>query len=175
MGITDAIDRRVNPSVIMLEKVGIGEYRVAKDKGVLVAYGLGSCIGLFLYDRVRKVAGLAHIMLAGLAPENVESSKTKYAENAVEEMLEKMKAAGAEKAFVTAVMAGGAHMFHDTMDTRPSIGQRNLEGVRKVLKRYNIRVVGEDTGGDFGRTLEASVETGSVTVRSFRHGVKHLV
>ena len=66
-------------------------------------------------------------------------------------------------------------MFHEATEARPSIGQRNLEGVREVLKRYNIRVTGEDTGGDYGRTVEASVENGSITVRSFRAGVTHPV
>lgn len=159
---------------MMMEKVGIGEYRVEKGKGGLVAYGLGSCIGLFLYDRVHKVAGLAHIMLAGRAPKSPEFSRTKYADNAVEEMLEAMKAAGAEASRITAVVVGGAHMFQEAPESRPSIGQRNLEGVRGALKRYNIRITDEDTGGDYGRTVEASVETGSVTVKSFRRGVKKL-
>ncbi len=51
---------------MMLEKVGIGEYKVGKGKGVLVAYGLGSCIGFFCTTHP-KVGGLAHIMLAGRA------------------------------------------------------------------------------------------------------------
>jgi chemotaxis protein CheD len=158
----------------MVEKVGIGEYKVEKGKGVLVAYGLGSCIGLFLYDRAHKVAGLAHIMLAGRAPEHPGFTRTKYADNAVEEMLEAMKTAGAETFRITAVVIGGAHMFQEAAEARPSIGQRNLEGVRGALKRYNIQITDEDTGGDYGRTVEASVETGRVTVKSFRRGVKNL-
>ncbi len=92
----------------------------------------------------------------------------------MEEMLDAMKAAGAETFRITAVVVGGAHMFQEATEARPSIGQRNLEGVRAALKRYNIRITGDDTGADYGRTVEASVETGKVTVKSFRRGDKNL-
>lgn len=113
-------------------------------------------------------------MLAGRAPERPDFTRAKYADNAVEDMLESMKDAGAETRRITAVIVGGAHMFQESGDTRPSIGQRNLEGVRAALKRYNIRITEEDTGGDYGRTVEVSVDTGKVVVKSFRRGVKIL-
>ena len=47
----------------MKQNVGIGEYRVARPPAVLVSLGLGSCVGVALYDPERKVGGLAHIML----------------------------------------------------------------------------------------------------------------
>lgn len=158
-----------------MERVSIGEIKLLQGSGVLAAYGLGSCIGLFLYDATRRLGGLAHIMLAGAAPENFPYSKTKYAENAIGTMVDEMKRAGAQVSAISAVLAGGAHMFQEGLEARPSIGVRNIQGVYEILKRYNIRVVAEDTGGDYGRTMEASVESGAVLVKSFRFGVKKLV
>lgn len=158
-----------------MERVSIGEVKLLQGSGVLVAYGLGSCIGLFLYDATRRLGGLAHIMLAGAAPEDFPYSRTKYAENAIGGMVDEMKRVGVQLSGITAVMAGGAHMFQEGLEARPSIGSRNIQSVYDVLKRYNIRVVAEDTGGDYGRTMEASVETGVVLVKSFRFGVKKLL
>jgi chemotaxis receptor (MCP) glutamine deamidase CheD len=43
---------------------GMGEIVFGGEGDVLVAQGLGSCVGLLLFDREAKIAGLAHIMLS---------------------------------------------------------------------------------------------------------------
>lgn len=43
--------------------VGMGEAKIAYDEEVLYSPGLGSCIGVAIYDEIKKIAGLAHIML----------------------------------------------------------------------------------------------------------------
>lgn len=160
----------------MVERVGIGEFRIRSGSGVLAAYGLGSCVGLFLYDDSARTGGLAHIMLSGTAPERTLGSKSKYAENAISAMLEQMTAVGAGLERIGAVLVGGAHMFSDVFgDAHLSIGQRNVEGVRSILQMHSIRIVEEDVGGDYGRTIEAEMETGKVKVKSFKHGVNEIL
>lgn len=159
----------------MSEKVGPGQIKILTKEGVLVAYGLGSCIGLFLYDQIAKVGGLAHIMLSGNAPEIPGLSGSKYAENAIEMILQEMEEYGARKERVVAMIAGGAHMFHDSgSDTRQLIGEKNISGVRESLKRRRIPIAAEDVGEDYGRTIEAHIATGQLIVKSYRHPMKTL-
>lgn len=157
-----------------IEKVGIGHLKVLKGTGILAAYGLGSCIGLFLYDRGSHVGGLAHIMLPGAAPETV-ASKNKFAENAIGSMLKQMEALGAEPSRIGAVLIGGSHMFRESAgDARESIGEKNVNGVTQNLKARSIRIVGEDVGGEYGRTVEVNIEDGTVQIKSFRFGIKEI-
>ena len=44
-------------------KVGMADLRIAKAPDVLTTLGLGSCIGLTLYDPVLKIGGMVHYML----------------------------------------------------------------------------------------------------------------
>src|SRR5262245_6505023 len=148
----------------MIERVGIGQYRVIRSRGLLVAYGLGSCVGLFLYDPQTEIGGLAHIMLPGARPsDNLTVSENKFAVNACESMLEEMRQSGADPRGISAVMVGGAHMFHDTAELSKQIGFRNQESVRQILQDRSIALMAEETGGDLGRTMEADVSSGNVT------------
>ena len=44
-------------------KVGMADLKVAKAPDSLITLGLGSCIGLTLYDPVLKLGGMVHYML----------------------------------------------------------------------------------------------------------------
>jgi chemotaxis protein CheD len=151
-----------------MERVGIGHFRVLKQHGMLTAYGLGSCIGLFLYEASEKIGGLAHIMLPGARPENAGVLQTRYAEDAFELMLQEMTGGGASLRRIGAMVVGGAHMFRDVYDNiEQTIGYKNQQSVMEILRRRNIAVVAQDLGGVIGRTMQADVGTGAVTVRSF--------
>ena len=49
-----------------LIKVGMADYKVGRAPDTLISYGLGSCIGISLYDPQTKIGGLLHIMLPEL-------------------------------------------------------------------------------------------------------------
>lgn len=151
-----------------MEKVGIGHFRVLKQHGMLTVYGLGSCIGLFLYEASEKVGGLAHIMLPGARPEDSGVLQTRYAEDAFELMLQEMTKTGASLRRIGAIVVGGAHMFRDVYDNvEQTIGYKNQQSVIEILRCRNITVMAHDIGGVIGRTMQADVSTGTVTIRSF--------
>ena len=43
--------------------VGIADMKMARDSGMLVTYALGSCIGICLYDPLKKLGAMVHVML----------------------------------------------------------------------------------------------------------------
>ncbi len=142
--------------------VGIGEFRVAKG-AILKTIGLGSCVALALYDPSQRIGGLAHVMLPKSNNGTVRSAK--YADQAVEMMLERMEMLGSDRSRVIAKIAGGAQVFkHMTMDVL-KIGDRNVEAIRQTLRDFGIRLVSEDVGGNQGRTVYFFTTDGRMLVK----------
>jgi chemotaxis protein CheD len=149
--------------------VRMGELAVSADPGAcLVTIGLGSCIGVVLVDRIRRVAGLAHVMLpqarAAQADGLPAAARGKYADLAVPALLDAMLAAGARRLGLQVALVGGARMFAAGAGSL-DVGARNEAAVRHALAAARLRVRVAATGGDKGRTVRAEVGSGQVLVR----------
>ena len=119
--------------------VGIADMKMARDSGMLVTYALGSCIGICLYDPLKKLGAMVHVML----PLNMETGRTntmKYADTGIRETLRMMESKGAMRSRITAKIAGGAKMFEVSGGALGNIGQRNIESVHMNLKAELWRV-----------------------------------
>jgi chemotaxis protein CheD len=159
-----------------LVKVGMADLNIATDGAILKTTGLGSCVGLTLYDPVKKIAGMAHVMLPNseIARET-NLNLAKYADTAIPELLIQMKAAGAYVERMKAKMAGGAQMFAMSGQTDSlRIGPRNVDSCVEMLRRYEIPIISQDTGGNFGRTIEFDSVTGILSIRSVQFGTKEI-
>ena len=161
-----------------LVKVSMADLNVVADiNGVLKTVGLGSCVGLTLYDEESKVAGMVHIMLPSseIAREG-EFNIAKYADTSIPELVRRMILSGASADRIVAKLAGGAQMFSFTgsNDSTMRIGPRNVDSCKEVLKRFSIPIKAEDTGGNFGRTIEFYCSTGMLLVRTAQNGVKEI-
>ena len=135
--------------------VRMGETAVAGTSGdVLACIGLGSCIGLVLMDRDRKIAALAHVML----PESGNGEITmpgKYADTAIPVLIDQAVAQGAIARRLEAALVGGAAMF--AFGAGQDIGARNEAAVREHLQVKGIPVLGAVTGGSKGRTVRVTL------------------
>lgn len=149
--------------------VGIADMKILKNRGTIITYALGSCVGVCLYDSMVKVGAMVHIMLP-LSMENSKDNLFKYADTGIRETVKAMERMGASKARVTAKIAGGAKMF-DLPGSNGSgignIGMRNIVSVKAVLKQEGIKILKEDVGANYARTLSFNVETGNGVIRSF--------
>lgn len=157
-------------------KVGMADLNVAVNNGILKTTGLGSCVGLTLYDTIHKIAGMAHIMLptSDISRDEV-LNRAKYADTAIPELIARMERLGAKLRCLEAKMAGGAQMFAFTSQNETMrIGPRNVEASKELLARLGIPLKSEDTGANYGRTIEFYSGTGMLLIRSVQHGVKEL-
>jgi chemotaxis protein CheD len=143
-------------------KVGIAEYDVTTDGAVLTTSGLGSCIGLALYDTRAGVAGLIHVMLPR-AEDASDGAPAKFADAGTRLLADEMVEAGATRTDLEAKLAGGSDML-DFSQGEDGIGKRNAAAVRATLEELSIPVVGEDVGGDHGRSLKLEGATGDLVV-----------
>ena len=138
----------------------------AECETVISALGLGSCIGVVLADPRARVAGMAHVML----PQSAATSTGppgKFADTAVPALLDSLLELGADPARLVAKIAGGAQMFGAGSGGNAfNIGERNADAVRAALRAAGIRVRAADVGGNCGRTMQVTVGSGAVTVRT---------
>ena len=155
--------------------VGMADLNVTKDPGVLTTLGLGSCVGIALYDSLNKVAGLAHIMLPDSTQFQSNLVVAKFADTATIRLVNDMVRIGAMRGSIKAKIAGGAQMFaFDSKNESMRIGDRNIEAVIKNLKHLNIPLLAQDTGSNYGRTVELDSRDGSFFIKTIGHGTKYI-
>ena len=151
--------------------VGISDLNVVGTPDILITYALGSCVGICLFDCMRQIAGMSHVLLPESAICSGDINIYKFADTAIEELVTVMEQYGCSRFRMVAKIAGGASMFEFT---GKSIGERNVEIVKSELNRLEIKIVAEDTGGNHGRTIEFDPENGNLKVRSIAKGNKNI-
>lgn len=147
-------------------KVGMADLNVCKAPDNLTTIGLGSCIGIALWDPTTKITGLAHIMLPDSTSIRNNTNIAKFADTGIPKVVEDMIKAGANKAKIVAKLAGGAKMFELTGASTINIGERNAQASREALAKLGIKIVAEDCGLNYGRTVEIYSETGDYLIKA---------
>ena len=155
--------------------VGMADLKVTKTPGILTTLGLGSCVGIALYDSQTKIAGLAHIMLPDSKQIQNNSNIAKFADTAIVKMIADMEKLGARRANLKAKIAGGAQMFaFNSTNDALRIGDRNSEATIKILSSLRIPIVGSEIGANFGRTVELYSEDGKFLIKAVGQGVRSI-
>ncbi|MBI4846860.1 MAG: chemotaxis protein CheD [Candidatus Omnitrophica bacterium] len=153
----------------------MADMQVAQSPAVLSSLGIGSCVGIALYDSLTKIGGLAHIMLPDIESVRNKSNRAKFANTAIPDLLNKMIEAGADHKRIRAKITGGAHMFGFAKTNKVfNIGERNIETSRETLKQLQVPLLSEDVGGTYGRSVFFYLETGNVKIRTVAHGESSL-
>ncbi len=138
---------------------------VAPD--AITTLGLGSCVGIAIYDPCTKIAGLVHVMLPDSTKILNNENKAKFADTGIDNLIYLMVKLGANRKALIAKIAGGAQMFaFNNNSEMMRIGERNVEATKLKLKELGIRILAEDTGSNYGRTIEFYPETGELLIRS---------
>ncbi|MEI8131530.1 MAG: chemotaxis protein CheD [Leptolinea sp.] len=149
-----------------MSSVGLGEMRVSRDPGeVLIAFGLGSCLGIGMYDPVAKVGGMIHVVLPEQKSGN-DPNLGKFVDTGIPLLLQKVIAEGGEKSRLIVKMAGGANMLVSPgLSGIFEIGTRNISKAAEVFKELKIKIHKEEVGGQVGRTVRLYIADGRMTVR----------
>ena len=146
--------------------VGIGEGIVARAPHIISSLGLGSCVVLTLYDTQRRIGGLAHIMLPDSHSVNGYHTPYQCADTAIAALLDELCGKGAMRRNIVAKMVGGARMFSDYENGSAGIGEQNIASIKNILKRERISLIGEDTGGHHGRSIEFHLSSGRSIIKA---------
>lgn len=157
-------------------KVGIADYKVDLSPKRIVTLGLGSCVGITLYDPVIKLGGMVHIMLPDSRQFNRVSNPLKFADLAIPMLFKELSARGARTGRLHAKITGGAQMFTfaQSRNSTLNIGERNVAKVKEILERLCLPIIAEEVGGNFGRTMILDLENGKVFIRSAGKPIREL-
>ena len=124
-------------------RVGMADYKLCAPPDKISTLGLGSCMGVVIYDTKTKLCGMAHIMLPDSTKITHNQNRMKFADTCLLDMYHELLARGGLKENLRAKIAGGAKMF----------AHHNNQAVRKFLQEKNIPIVADDSGKDFSRTI----------------------
>lgn len=142
--------------------INIGEYKVSKEPIILECIGLGSCVGICLWDRKKKIGALAHVMLGRSSDSHLSDiNPFRFADKAIDAMLSDMLALGAKKEDIVAKIFGGANLFRQSSF---KIGEKNVVIIEEELRKRGIPIVAKDVGGNHGRSIWFDTSTGKVVV-----------
>jgi len=144
--------------------VQIGEIRAARGNAILETSGIGSCIALAAYDPPRKAGALAHIMLPGRCLQKRMDQKNRYAEDAIDGILEIMSDFGTNHNSLVIALAGGANVLQKTDDT---ICTNNIDSILKYLAQQGLSVTAHSLGGGDRRSLSLDLDKGQI---HYSHG-----
>lgn len=157
--------------------VGIGELNVNRAPVILETRGLGSCVGVTLYDTKNRIGALAHMMLPHF-PNPVdneinESMKFRYVDYALPYMLKKMIFMGSNQEDIVAKVVGGASMFKRKSNTL-NIGEKNVNAVKNFLRDNSIKLEAEEIGGEMGRTVFFDLNSGVILMKVYGNERKEI-
>lgn len=145
--------------------VNMGQIHALRNGGILTTVGLGSCVGVALYDDMARVGVMGHVFL----PKSRNTGGTvelpgKFADTAIPALIDEAVKLGAQKRRLWAKIAGGANLFANLTTPNGNIGSQNISAVLENLALHNIPVVGQDVAGHHGRKMRFFIDNGRVTV-----------
>lgn len=145
----------------------MADLAICKSPDGVTTLGLGSCVGIAIRDPLTKIGGLVHVMLPDSKAIKNNTNIAKFADTGIEELVRLIVQAGAGRSRLEAKIAGGAQMFAFQKNCELiSVGDRNAEAAKQKLKEMQIRLLAEDTGKNYGRTVIFFPENGDYIIRA---------
>lgn len=117
-------------------RVGMADYKLCAPPDKISTLGLGSCMGVVIYDTKTKLCGMAHIMLPDSTKITHNQNRMKFADTCLLDMYHELLARGGLKENLRAKIAGGAKMFaHHSDNELLNVGHHNNQAVRKFYRK----------------------------------------
>lgn len=159
----------------VLIEVGMAQMKISSSPDILVTRGLGSCLGIVIYDPYKKMGALVHTMLPHLEETKIKTNPAKFVDSGISLMVEALQKKGCQINTLVAKLFGGAHMFSSIPLEGPfSVGTQNIKAAKVKLDSYKIKVAAEETMGNYGRTIFLDLKTGKVKVKTAFYGEKEV-
>ena len=139
--------------------IGTGAVEVAGAGAILRSNAIGSCIVIAAYDSSKKVGAIAHSMLPGRAPKDAGGKRTRYAADAIDEMINKMTRTGANQCDLEVCLVGAGNVLKKQDDT---ICKDNIESTTELLGKKHIPIRAAALGGTERKGISLDVGSGSI-------------
>ncbi len=147
--------------------VGVADMVASNDSSAeLVTYSLGSCLGVTVYDPLKKVGGLLHLMLpdSRIDPKKAVTSPFMFVDTGVPQLFKTVFNLGGDRCRLIIKVAGGAQFLDEQRIF--NIGERNIRAFEEIIARNGLAIHARDVSGLNSRTLRLDLATGNVTIQS---------
>ena len=152
--------------------VNFSEMKISSNPvETLVAFSIGSGIGMTAHDPVGGVGGILNFIL----PDSTNANGTNpakapfmFSDTGIAAFLKALFEQGAKAENLKIVIAGGAHIMDQTGVF--NIGQKNLEALKTNLADHNVKIHHEAIGGTKSRTVSLEIGSGVSIIKTFGEG-----
>lgn len=147
--------------------VGVADMVVSNDPSAdLVTYSLGSCLGITIYDSMKRIGGLLHVMLPDSTIDRAKAAAAPFmfVDTGVPQLFRAACNLRADRSRLVVKVAGGAQLL-DPQGVF-NIGERNMTSLSNLLARNSYTIQAKDIGGVASRTIRLNITTGVVSVKS---------
>ena len=152
--------------------VNFSEMKISSNPvETLVAFSIGSGIGMTVHDPVGGVGGVLNFLL----PDSTRANGTNcantpcmFADTGITSFLKVLFEQGAKAENLKVVIAGGAHIMDQTGDF--NIGQKNLDALKNRLNDYDVKIHYEAIGGTKNRAISLEIGSGKSIIKTFGEG-----
>ncbi|MFH1398078.1 MAG: chemotaxis protein CheD [Candidatus Omnitrophota bacterium] len=156
-------------------EVEMAQMAVDNAPARLVTRGLGSCLGITIYDPVKKIGGMVHAMLPDIEIAKIRTNPARFVNSSIKKIVEELEIRGCLRRGLVAKVFGGAHMFSFIVsDGSLNVGLKNVEMAESILNEMKIKIAAQETGGTFGRTIELNLDNGKVLIKTVSWGEKEV-
>lgn len=142
--------------------LNIGAVKAVKEDTTMVCFGLGSCIGLFVQDRVTGISGGAHILLPEHENSNMNDENAYNAVKAINTLLQQFEKLGSSLQTLRAKVVGGSNV----MSVPNLVGKQNAKSVIDELVKRKVFIAACDIGGVYSRTARFNTINGELVVKT---------
>jgi chemotaxis protein CheD len=139
--------------------VGTGEVKVGRKGEILKSTAIGSCVVIAAFDSEKNLGVMAHVMLPGRAPKSAFGESTRYAADAIDQMISKMTIKGANLCGFEVFLVGAGNVLKKQDDT---VCKNNIDSITQLLKEKNVPVRAAVLGGTERKSISLDIKSGSV-------------
>ena len=143
--------------------IHIGELYASK-KPVVIHTLLGSCVAVCLFDPIRRIGGMNHILLPGNSDAKPFSNPIRYGINAMELLINAIMNLGGNRKWLVAKAFGGGHILSGFSEENGP-GRKNIRFVFEFLEVEGINLISQNFGGYDSRRIYFHTDTGDVFLK----------
>lgn len=126
---------------------------------------LGSCVAVTLWHPRRRVGGMCHFLLPQRQRPSAEPPDGRYGEEAVQALVQALRAQGMACSEFTAHLYGGADTMSESSGVKFNVGERNIEKGWSLIDQHGFNLDGVDVGDHIPRTVTLALDSGQVQCR----------
>jgi chemotaxis protein CheD len=126
---------------------------------------LGSCVAICVWHPKHRIGGMSHCLLPSRGEDRTDELSGRYIDETFEIFFHEMVRYGTVRSDYQIKVFGGGNMFELREKGGITVGDRNLQTMRDILEKNNMKITAEHVGGKGHRNVIFELWSGDCWVR----------